>query len=166
MSDTILTYSFGRFLGRGSPTYGIEVFSQSEEAMVLPGIGPHLDETAASHHVLKTCRCWNTQDGVLREEAEFAAVGKYGKWTLINRSHSLLQHLFQLKPASKLITFQLFTSSRPPSWNSYLYSLYNRCYRSSWVENLGLYICFIRQCLLVTSPWTKYCNAALNMSYH
>lgn len=55
VSDNILTYSFGRFLGRGSPTYGIEIFSQSEEAMVLPGIGPHLNETAASHHVLKTC---------------------------------------------------------------------------------------------------------------
>jgi hypothetical protein len=50
-----LTYSFGGFLGRGSPTYSVEVFSQSEEAMILPRIRPHLYEAAASHHVLKAC---------------------------------------------------------------------------------------------------------------
>jgi hypothetical protein len=51
----ILTYSFGSFLGSGSPAYSVEVFSQSEETMILPRIRPHLYETAAGHHVLKTC---------------------------------------------------------------------------------------------------------------
>jgi hypothetical protein len=55
VSDALLTNSFGRFLGGGSPTYGVEVFRQSEEAMVLPGIRPHLYETATSHHVLEAC---------------------------------------------------------------------------------------------------------------
>jgi hypothetical protein len=50
----VLTNGFGGLLGRGRPLDGAEVLRQGEKAVVLARVGPHLDQTAASHHVVQT----------------------------------------------------------------------------------------------------------------